>query len=284
MKIKSGFFGGLFGSLKALPFMRSNGLVIWFLPAIALSLLMSFGVFTIIDLTVEFVSSLYSGYFGDSSFNVCENGVLSSWECIVAVIKYAGEYVVSSVVWLGLFWLKIKLMKYLVLAFLGPVMAMLSELTEQKVTGVTRPFKWSKFLLEVFRGVRTAVLYLFIELSLGLLLLLIALVTGIMFPIFLPIIAPLELVLAFLMGAFFYGAAAMDYVWERQGVGAVGSFRKAVKNKRLVVGLGFVFAIMMSVPFVNFTLAPVFAPAITAVGAVLVLKHKSSNSNIKSQP
>tara|TARA_B110000444_G_C18756359_1_gene555346 strand:+ start:148 stop:975 length:828 start_codon:yes stop_codon:yes gene_type:complete len=275
MKIKSGFFGGLFGAFNALPFMKTNGLMIWLVPAIALSLAMSYGLFAVIDLSVELAGAHYKGYFGNSSFDVCNGGILNSWECALEVIKSAGEYAVSAVVWLGLFWLKIKLMKYLVLSFLGPVMAMLSELTEQKVTGVIRPFKWTKFLLEVFRGIRTAVLYLFIELSLGLLLLLIALVTGIMFPIFLPIIAPLELVLAFLMGAFFYGAAAMDYVWEREGVGALDSFRKAVKNKRLVVGLGFVFAIVMAVPIVNFTLAPVFAPAITAVGAVLVLKHKS---------
>jgi len=263
---------GISATFKAVPFMASNGLLIWFLPAIALTLTMSYGAFAIIDFVVEFVIGMYTSYFGEVSFDVCDGGWHVSWNCIEVVLKSAGAYVISAVVWLGLFWLKIKLMKYLVLMFLGPVMAILSELTEQRITGVTRTFSISSFLREVFRGIRTALLYLFIELCLLVFLLLVAIVVGFMFPILLPVIAPLELLIAFVMGAFFYGAASMDYVWERQGAGAVESIRLAIRFRHLAVGLGSLFAVLMAIPVVNFTITPIIAPAITAVAASLALK------------
>ncbi len=79
------------------------------------------------------------------------------------------------------------------------------------------------------------------------------------------------------MGAFFYGAASMDYVWEREGAGAVESIRMAFKSRCLAVGLGIVFSVLMAIPILNFTLAPIFAPAVTVVAASLVLKGSAGN-------
>ena len=158
------------------------------------------------------------------------------------------------------------------LAFLGPVMSVISDVTEEKLTGVKRSVSLKKFIREVFRGIRTAFLYLFIELFLALLLLVIALVAGWVFPVLLPFIAPLEVIVAFIIGAFFYGAAALDYVWEREDVGAFGSLGLAFKSRSLAVGIGVPFAIWMAIPIVNFTIAPIFAPALATVAAVLALK------------
>jgi CysZ protein len=164
-------------------------------------------------------------------------------------------------------------MKYIVIAFLGPVMAALSEITEEKLTGVKKSFSLKRWMFEALRGVRTAILYLFIELSLSLLLLLFFAVVGLFIPILLPLIAVIEIILAFLIGAFFYGAAALDYVWEREGVGALGSFLKAKSDPALAIGVGVPFAIWMMIPVINFTLAPIFAPALASVAAVLALKR-----------
>jgi uncharacterized protein involved in cysteine biosynthesis len=272
MKIRD----GVLATFKAVPFMASNGLLIWFLPAFILTIILSFGAFSLIDMAVDYADTRYTKTFGEHSLAVCGDGMIVM-DCIEEIIRALGSYMLSIVVWIGLFWLKVKLMKYLVLIFLGPVMAMLSELTEQKITGVVRPFTLGNFLREVFRGIRTALLYLFIELCLAILLLIVALVVGFMFPILLPVIAPIELCIAFVMGAFFYGAASMDYVWEREGAGAVESIRMAFKSRRLAIGLGSVFAVLMAIPIVSFTLAPIFAPAITAVAASLVLKGSAKN-------
>jgi len=272
MKIRD----GVLATFKAVPFMASNGLLIWFLPAFILTIILSFGAFSLIDMAVDYADTRYTKTFGEHSLAVCGDGMIVM-DCIEEIIRALGSYMLSIVVWIGLFWLKVKLMKYLVLIFLGPVMAMLSELTEQKITGVVRPFTLGNFLREVFRGIRTALLYLFIELCLAILLLIVALVVGFMFPVLLPVIAPLELLIAFVMGAFFYGAASMDYVWEREGTGAVESIRMAFKSRRLAVGLGIVFTVLMAIPIVNFTLAPIFAPAITAVAASIVLKGGAKN-------
>ena len=279
MKITHGFSDGIRTSFKALPYMIQNKMLIWFLPAFFLTLALSYGAFALIDMAVDSVDRLYTDTFGGHSLDVCGDGMVM--DCIEEVFRAIGSYMLSIVIWVGLFWLKIKLLKYFVLAFLGPVMSVISDVTEEKLTGVKRPFSLKKFIREVFRGIRTALLYLFIELFLALLLLVVALVAGLVFPVLLPFIAPLEVIVAFTIGAFFYGAAALDYVWEREDVGAFGSLGMAYKSRRLAVGIGVPFAIWMAIPIVNFTLAPIFAPALAAVAAVLALKgdrEKNSSS------
>ena len=271
MKINPGFSDGIRVSFKALPFMVKNGMLIWFLPALFLTLALSFGAFAVIDMAVDYADNLYMNTFGEHSFDVCDDGMMAM-DCIEEIFRAIGSYMLSIVVWVGLVWLKIKLLKYFVLAFLGPVMSVISDVTEEKLTGVKRHFSFGKLIREVFRGIRTALLYLVLELFLAFLLLVVALSVGLLAPALLPVIAPLEIVLAFTIGAFFYGAAALDYVWEREEVGAFGSLRKAFASRRLAVGIGVPFAVWMAIPIVNFTLAPIFAPALATVAAVLVLK------------
>lgn len=279
MKIKHGFSDGIRTSFKALPYMIQNKMLIWFLPAFFLTLALSYGAFVLIDMAVDSADSLYTNTFGEHSLDVCGEGMIVI-DCIEQVFRAIGAYMLSIVIWVGLFWLKIKLLKYFVLAFLGPVMSVISDVTEEKLTGVKRPFSLKKFIREVFRGIRTALLYLFIELFLALLLLVVALVAGWVFPVLLPFIAPLEVIVAFTIGAFFYGAAALDYVWEREDVGAFGSLGLAYKSRRLAIGIGVPFAIWMAIPIVNFTLAPIFAPALATVAAVLALKgDREKNSS-----
>ena len=271
MKISHGFSDGIRTSFKALPYMIKNKMLIWFLPSFFLTIALSYGAFVLIDMAVDSADSLYTKTFGEHSVDVCGEGMIVI-DCIEEVFRAIGSYMLSIVIWVGLFWLKIKLLKYFVLAFLGPVMSVISDVTEEKLTGVKRPFSLKKFIRDVFRGIRTSLLYLFIELFLALLLLVIALFAGWIFPVLLPIIAPLEVIVAFIIGAFFYGAAALDYVWEREDVGAFGSLGMAYKSRRLAVGIGVPFAIWMAIPIVNFTLAPIFAPAFATVAAVLALK------------
>ena len=279
MKITHGFSDGIRTSFKALPYMIQNKMLIWFLPAFFLTLALSYGAFALIDMAVDSLDRLYMNTFGEYSLDVCGDGMIVI-DCIEEVFRALGSYMLSIVIWVGLFWLKIKLLKYFVLAFLGPVMSVISDVTEAKLTGVKRPFSLKKFIREVFRGIRTALLYFFIELFLALLLLVGALVAGWVFPVLLPFIAPLEVIVAFTIGAFFYGAAALDYVWEREDVGAFGSLGLAYKSRRLAVGIGVPFAIWMAIPIVNFTLAPIFAPALATVAAVLALKgDREKNSS-----
>ncbi len=279
MKITHGFSDGIRTSFKALPYMIQNKMLIWFLPALFLTLALSYGAFVLIDMAVDSADSLYTNTFGEHSLDVCGEGMIVM-DCIEEVFRAIGAYMLSIVIWVSLFWLKIKLLKYFVLAFLGPVMSVISDVTEEKLTGVKRPFSLKKFVREVFRGIRTALLYLFIELFLALLLLVVALVAGWVFPVLLPFIAPLEIIVAFTIGAFFYGAAALDYVWEREDVGAFGSLGMAYKSRRLAIGIGVPFAIWMAIPIVNFTLAPIFAPALATVAAVLALKgDREKNSS-----
>ncbi|PCJ80469.1 MAG: hypothetical protein COA49_08335 [Bacteroidetes bacterium] len=262
---------GLKSNFKALPFMARNGMLIWFLPATVLTIVMSYASFVLIDWVVDYASFHYLKFF-DLSENLLEDESDGFFEIIKNLLITAGEYSLKAILWVVLFIIKLKLMKYIVIAFLGPIMAALSEIAENKLTGVKKQFTFKRWVFEIMRGFRTAILYLFIELSTALLLLLFFAILGFFIPVIIPVIAIFEIILTFFIGAFFYGAAALDYVWEREGVGALGSLRKAISNSSLAIGVGVPFAIWMMIPIINFTIAPIFAPAIASVSAVLSLK------------
>ena len=55
MKIRD----GVAATFKAVSFMASNGLFIWFLPAFFLTIALSIGAFSLIDMAVDYADSLY---------------------------------------------------------------------------------------------------------------------------------------------------------------------------------------------------------------------------------
>ena len=110
MKITHGFSDGIRTSFKALPFMFKHKMLIWFLPAFFLTLALSYGAFALIDMAVDFVDRLYTNAFGEHSLDVCGEGMIVM-DCIEEVCIALGSYMLGIVVWVGLFWLKIKLLK-----------------------------------------------------------------------------------------------------------------------------------------------------------------------------
>ncbi len=144
--------------------------------------------------------------------------------------------------------------KNLVLVILSPVLALLSERVEEILTGKSYPFHLGRFLKDVWRGVLMAIRCLVYE------LLLVALVS-----LFTWVFAP---VLAFIITAYFWGVAMVDYSSERKGLSVKQSLSYIRKHRGLALGNGLVFYLLFLVPFVGWIIAP-GAGIIAATLAVL---------------
>ena len=66
-----------------------------------------FGAFALIDMAVDCADRLYTNTFGEHSLVVCGEGVIVM-DCIEEIFRAIGSYMLRLVVWVGLFWLKVK--------------------------------------------------------------------------------------------------------------------------------------------------------------------------------
>ena len=154
---------------------------------------------------------------------------------------------------------------------MGPVYALVSEHAETKLTGVRSPFSLKKFVNELIRGIRSAFLLAGIEYGMY----------GLIFVItmFYPLGGMVALIPAWIVGVWAFGAAAMDYVWERDGLGARQAFLATLKRPIMAFGVGLPFAIWMSIPIpvISTVTGPLIGGMSAAAMAAVVLKDPEIN-------
>ena len=172
--------------------------------------------------------------------------------------------VVEWLIWALLLVVKLKLTKYVVLVVMGPLLAAVSEAVETQITGTTFSFSWRRWVKDAVRGFRSAALLAAFEWSLTLVLWGVGLAV--------PVLSPITLPLAWLLGAWAYGASAMDYVWEREGRGAWAGLGASLKRSGIALQVGVPFALWMSVPVLAWTVGPLLGGMGAAATASVVLK------------
>lgn len=181
------------------------------------------------------------------------------------------RFLVAAVIWVAttlIFW---TMNKYIVLIVMSPVLAILSERTEAILTGKSIPFNLTHLLSDTLRGITVAARNLILE------LLCLAVLTLCGF--LLPIISPFLFVLMFLVSAYFYGYSMLDYTSERHRLTVKEGTQLIRKNQILAVSNGAFFDLLMRIPLVGIT----FAPILGCVGATLALHRKYNlNSNLKT--
>lgn len=148
-------------------------------------------------------------------------------------------------------WLVFRLFYFLVFAFLGgylvlmllsPILAILSQSVENKLTGKTKSFKFSEFLNEMLRGIAISVRNFVLEIFILILFFVLS---------FVPFLGILSPVILFFVTAFYYGFSIMDYNMERRGLGINQSIQFMRKHRGSVVGIGAPFALVLLIPFIG---------------------------------
>lgn len=154
---------------------------------------------------------------------------------------------------------------YIVIICLSPVFAILSEKTEEMLTGNKYPFNVDQIMRDVVRGVLIAFRNMFIEFG----YIIVIFVLGFFIPIIGGIVGTIVL---FFIASYFYGFSFIDYTLERQRMSLKQSVQFMRANKGLVMANGMVFSFFMLIPFCGVTLAG-FA-AILSVIAATIATHK----------
>ena len=163
---------------------------------------------------------------------------------------------------------KLKLTKHLVLVCMGPILAMVSEAAEVRLTGRQLPFSWRRAWKDAWRGLRSALLLAAFEwgVLLGCWLATLAL----------PVMAPVWVMLTWAFGVWVYGASMLDYVWEREALGGRDGLRKSLRTWKTALGVGLPFRAWMSLPVLAWTVGPVFGGLTGAISAVLMTRRPGS--------
>ncbi len=251
-----GFADGFKGFLQALGFMLRNGMGWMFSVPLLLWVLLTFGSFSLLHGPVEALGERIAAVLGLRVDPVPDRGW---WSLITHALNATREVLSWLVLKLLVLYLLLLVNKYVVMVLLSPLLALASERSEKLLTGAAPPFSLRRCLREALRGTLIALRNAFLELGIGALLLLCSL--------FVPVLVPLTTLMLFLVGAYFYGFSALDYVHERCGL-SIGAGVAAVNAQRgLVLGNGVAFSLLMKVPLAGIT----FAPLMASVGAVLAM-------------
>ncbi len=172
--------------------------------------------------------------------------------------------------------------KYLVIMFLSPLLAILSEKTEEILTGNQYKFNLRQLLKDVRRGIGIAIRMLIAEF-------------GIVFLVWSPICWMLGIheyiyeTVAVLIGFYFYGFAYVDYINERLRLTIKESWKFMRKHAGLAFAIGGVYSLFYKIPslvntdnnWANMFLdnfGVLFAPVLAIVAATIAM-HKLVDLN-----
>lgn len=152
--------------------------------------------------------------------------------------------------------------KYILLIVLSPLFALLSEITEEKLTGQKFPFSFPQLLKDILRGIMISLRNMMIELG----IILLCFIVTLFFPPLIFITTPLLLLVSW----YFTGFSLMDYNTERHRYNVSDSITFIRKNRGVVIGTGCVYGLFMSIPtFVGDIIGLMFGPALAALGATI---------------
>ncbi len=249
MNYRQGFQLGMKSYSQALSFIFKNHLGWYFIfPVLFNIVLFLLGFYS--------VSSLSDGVI--ESLNEWTN--IDQW-------SFWGSSVLVGVI-KGLIWIVLRVLFFIIYAYFGgyvililmsPVFAFLSEKTERIINGQNIPFNWSQFLKDVLRGALLAIRNMTVELFFTVILFVVS---------FIPVVGYITPVILFFISAYFYGFSFMDYTFERRRFKVDASIRFMRQNKGLAIGNGFVFSLVLLIPYIGVMLGG-FVAVISVVAATI---------------
>ncbi|MBL0330428.1 MAG: EI24 domain-containing protein [Bacteroidetes bacterium] len=238
---------------KAISFVFEKGLWMYFIYTILIALLLALGGLTLIHNLSDWLENWIMSYVTTDS----ENGIFHFLGSALQVLLSVGLKILF-------FFVFSTFSKYILLIIMSPIMALLSERTEEIITGKVYPFNLGQFLKDIWRGVMIAIRNMFIEFGfifLG------------FFVVWIPIIGWVAALFLIIVSYYFYGFSMIDYVSERRRMGISQSVSFVRQHKGLAIGNGFIFALVFAIPFVGGMIAAVIAPVAACI-AVMEIENK----------
>lgn len=189
-----------------------------------------------------------------------ESATQNLWDKALEWSGSQADLLIEWGVFLLVLWIKVKTIKYLLITLMAPFMSALASAVRSKETGQKSTFRWSSLLRDIWRGLRISLVLLLMELGLGLLLW----VSGLALTLFaspvMVVAGPLLLMASWTIGAYFFGAAVYDAVYEQGGLTWKSSIQTGWNQRGHLLGVGAVFSLIMAVPWAGPYLAAILGP------------------------
>jgi CysZ protein len=248
---------------KALRFIATHRLSKFFILPFILNMLLFFGGFALIGLAVDWLKEILFDQL-DSWL-----GQLA-WIATLKKIIYVFVWIAFKLLYFLLF---VFFGGFIVLLFMSPALAYLSEKTEQLIKGTTFPFSVDQLVRDTFRGILVALRNMSIEFLYVILLFFIG---------FIPVINLAVPFILFAISSYFYGFSFMDYTNERSKRSVSESVSFLRKHKGAVTGNGLVFCLVLVVPYVGVFLAGFVAIVSVVAGTMTALELDDQSSSSSS--
>jgi CysZ protein len=193
-------------------------------------------------------------------------------------LKPVGDFisgVAGTVVWVVLkiaLWLFFAIFGgYVVIILMSPVFALLSEKTEERLTGNVYPFNGDQLMRDVARGVMIAMRNLCIEIG--------WMIAIFILSFFIPVLGGIiGTIILFIIASYFYGFAFIDYTNERRRLSVKESVAFMRKNKGMAIAVGMIFSFCLMIPFCGTFLAG-FAAILSVIAATIATHNVVDLSN-----
>lgn len=237
---------------KALHFMQENNLRRYFLFPLLLNVLIWVIGFSISGAMVDSITESLLSLFGLSEDG--ENfGFLSSvfWWLVLILLKIMMFFILHFI---G---------GGIVLMLLSPVLAYLSEKTDQILTGKDYPFDTKQFIKDIVRGVLIAMRNTVLQGGFMIFFLLLG---------FVPIIGWLLPFVLFGVSAYFYGFSFMDYTCERKKMSIKESIRFIRLNKGIAISNGAIYSLTLMIPYIG-TMISGFSAIVSVIAATISVQE-----------
>ncbi len=266
MNFFEGFFKAIGNSFKGFGIIFEKGLWTYLFYPLVLWLLMWAGsIWLFANLASQIAEYL------NTSLNLSDIPDSGSW--ISFAKPFLTGYFSIIIAWIlkVIFWfVSSTFSKYLVLIFLSPLFALLSESVDEKLTGKKYPFNATQLIKDIFRGIGISIRNMIMEYF----FIAICFVLTILFPPLVIITAPFLMFLSW----YFIGFTMLDYNFERHKMSISQSVQFIRKNRGLACGIGVVYSFFMLLPvFIGI----MFGPVLAVVGATLCfLEIKQNNTPV----
>jgi hypothetical protein len=192
--------------------------------------------------------------------NSAESSLSNGWNSVLIWTSSQADWLIEWAVILLVLWLKVKATKYLLITIMAPIMSVLAADVKGAETGQVTSFVWSGLLRDILRGARISIVLLLMELALGLALWISGLTAAFFLGPLMIVAGPVLLAASWTVGAYFFGAAVYDAVYEQGGLDWKDSIRAGWKQRGHLLGLGAIFSIIMAIPWAGPYLAALLGP------------------------
>jgi CysZ protein len=184
-------------------------------------------------------------------------GLTGEHQGFIKILLGILHFVLNLFIYFLVFIIYFSTYKYIVLMIMPPILAVLSEKTEELVSGKKYKFNFHQLIKDIFRGLVIAFRNLFIELGFIIILFILG---------FIPVVGFICPLIVFVISMYYYGFSMIDYSNERSRLTISESVTFVRKNNGFAIANGFIFYVLLMIPLLGLLIAPSYAVVAATIG------------------